>query len=450
MRVEECAAPSVPGPGPIVDIAGLPESAACAALVRGLVARGALAEADLPAGAEPPSGDGVPYPQDGPAITNLGPPEPGFLGREDLLRRLRAALVRGDAHDDVRVAVVWGLGGVGKTSVAVNFAHRFRRHYEIVWWLTAERSADLRTGLLRLAAELGVPEQADADRMINELWRALCGRGRWLLIYDNAGAEPVRHWPAGGGGHVLVTSRRSDWAGPADPERRFEVRPMAAGAAVRLLCERTGDDDVRSAQAIADALGRLPLALAHAAAYSRQAALPLREYLRLLDGSLEQVLSRFRPDDHVQPVAMTWNLSLARAGEDVPETLDLMRLWSMLAPVRIPRGLLRGPADGARGRLAAITGDPLSYDLAVQRLARYSLIGVDAEHVQVHRLVQTVVRLDMEPADAAEWLEAAAILLERRFPQAADDSARWTTARGGRTARGCWRTSWPSRATTAG
>ncbi|MEV0665580.1 tetratricopeptide repeat protein [Spirillospora sp. NPDC050365] len=425
IRVDSCAPDA--DADHVIDIEGRPESAACAAVVRGLVACGALdAAGPAPGPDRRPSRHGVRFPGDGPRVSNLPPPDPGFVDRDDLTRRVRAALTREDAPDRATAAALWGLGGVGKTALAVEYAHRYGGCYDIVWRLNAESAVELRHGLLGLAAALGVREQPDADRVVAELWRTLRDGARWLLVYDNADADaalgggggPVRDWPAGGG-HVLFTSARSDWGGLIDPGGRVEVRPMAPATAERFLRDGAGDDDPDAAREIARVLGGLPLALAHAAAYCRQAAVPLRTYRRLLDDSLDRVLSRFRPEDRVRPVSMTWSLLLTRAGEHLPATLDLMRLWAMLAPVGIPRDLL-DPSVRLPGGLA---DDPVEFDLAVQRLARYSLVTAESERLHVHRLVQAAVRLDTGPADA--WLEAAATLLDHRFPRDVADSERW-------------------------
>lgn len=414
----------------VIDIEGRPESAACTAVVRGLVACGALDTADPAPGQDRrPSRHGVRFPGDGPRVSNLRPPDPGFVDHDALTRRVRAALTREDAPDRATAAALWGLGGVGKTALAVEYAHRYGGCYDIVWWLNAESSVELRHGLLGLAAALGVPEQQDAERVVAELWRTLRDGAPWLLVYDNADADaapgggggPVHHWPAGRG-HVLFTSARSDWGGLIDPGGCVEVRPMAPATAERFLRDGAGDPDPDAAREIARLLGGLPLALAHAAAYCRQAAVPLRTYRRLLDDSLDRVLSRFRPADRVRPVSMTWSLLLARAGEHLPAALDLMRLWAVLAPVGIPRDLL-DPSVRLPGGLARLADDPVEFDLAVQRLARYSLVTAEAERLHVHRLVQAAVRLDTEPA--GPWLEAAATLLDRRFPRDVADSGRW-------------------------
>ncbi|RMI42800.1 hypothetical protein EBO15_18320 [Actinomadura harenae] len=391
VRIEDCATPPELGGADIVDIGHLDEVSARTLLFHELVARGVLAEKDLPETSALPSAGGTPFPYGGPAITNLGPPAPTFVGRDALVRALRAQFLHpGDEDHDVSAVAVVGMGGVGKSSLAVNHAHRYRRHYDIIWWITADRPTSLRAGLARLALKLGVPELADADLLIAELRRALRERGPWLLIFDNADSveDLRRHWPSGDGGHVLITSRLADWSGLVPGRAVLRVPPLSGDHAVRLLCDGTGDDDPEAARTVARLLGRLPLALTHAVAYVRQAATSLAVYGRLLEDSLEDVLTRFQPSDSVQPVAMTWNLTLRRAAERDPLTLDLMRLWAMLAPEGLSRDLAGEGVPDLPGHLTPVAQDAVAYDLAVQHLHRYSLIRIEAGAAEVHRLVR--------------------------------------------------------------
>ncbi|MEV4254849.1 tetratricopeptide repeat protein [Spirillospora sp. NPDC049652] len=428
VRIEDCATPAELDGVPVVDIGGLDEAGARTLLFHELAARGILAEADVPDTSVLPSAGGTPFPHGGPAITNLRPPDPTFVGRDALVRDLRAQFLHpGDQDDDVSAVAAVGMGGVGKSSLAANYAHRYRRHYDIIWWITADRPTSLSAGLVRLALRLGVPELADADLLIAELRRALRERGQWLLIFDNADSveDLRRHWPSGDGGHVLITSRLADWSGLVPGRALLQVPPLPGDHAVRLLCEGTGDDDPDAARTVARLLGQLPLALTHAVAYVRQAAISLAVYGRLLEDSLEDVLTRFQPADDVQPVAMTWNLTLRRAAERRPLTLDLMRLWAMLAPEGLTRDLAGEGVADLPGHLTPVAPDSLAYDLAVQQLHRYSLIRIEAGTAGVHRLVQSVVRKDMDPATAVRWLATAAGILDHLFPADVDDRTRW-------------------------
>lgn len=259
-----------------------------------------------------------------------------------MLRDLRAALVKGDLA--ALVQTLHGLGGVGKTQLAIEYAYRHRQGYGVVWWLRAEQQATLAGDYARLAQALALPARGLADQaeVVAAVRATLEERDDWLLIFDNASKPGVveGYLSRGMGGHVLITSRNPNWRSGATPLR---VPVLEREHAVQLLLKRTGCADAGEADALAEALGDLPLALEQAGAYiaatkigfaaylerfhTRRAAL-WREEARVLEqeGGTER-----------QTVATTWDLAREQIGE---AAADLLALCAYLAPEAIPRDLL--------------------------------------------------------------------------------------------------------------
>src|SRR5688500_10592837 len=153
------------------------------------------------------------------------PRNPNFTGRDAALRDIRRTLVDAPAHS--RSLALHGLGGVGKTQLAGEYAHRFREHYRLIWWLRAEESTTLLFDFLQLAARLtGRSAQTTAPEDLVAAGRAaLDRRDDWLLVFDNAQgpAALAPFLPPAGRGHVLVTSRNPNWRGVA---RSVQVHPL--------------------------------------------------------------------------------------------------------------------------------------------------------------------------------------------------------------------------------
>jgi tetratricopeptide (TPR) repeat protein len=204
-----------------------------------------------------------------------------FTGRAHDLTRLDAILMQersAAVTQAVGRAAIQGMGGVGKTSLVVEYAHRYRKLYAGVCWCSAETRTGLLSALASLAVALGAarPEEADVDSAAKAALRRLAEQhATWLLIYDNVTApDHVADLLPSAGARVLITSRFSDWGEVAD-EVALDVLPLEE--AVALLQGRTARSDAAGARMLAEALGCLPLALDHAAAYCRRSQMRFAE-----------------------------------------------------------------------------------------------------------------------------------------------------------------------------
>jgi NB-ARC domain len=198
-----------------------------------------------------------------------------FTGRADELDRLDAILMQDKPAVVTQASVgrvaVQGMGGVGKTSLAIEYAHRFRGLYAGVCWCPAETRTGLLNALAGLAVTLGAStaEEADVEKAAKAaLPRLAEQRATWLLVYDNVSApDQIADLLPSAGARVLITSRFADWSELAD-EVALDVLPLEQ--AIALLESRTGRSDAAGAKTLAETLGNLPLALDHAAAYCKR------------------------------------------------------------------------------------------------------------------------------------------------------------------------------------
>ncbi|MEO3811462.1 NB-ARC domain-containing protein, partial [Sphaerisporangium sp. B11E5] len=208
-----------------------------------------------------------------------------FVGRAETLERLEG-LLAGDADQVVVRQVVHGMGGVGKSELVRQFAHAHRDRYPVAWWITAEQPEDIKQEFAKLAAALHPPvgQLGDVDQAAQWALTWLQAHPGWLVVLDNVNdPADVRQWLDWlTGGHVLITTRRQVyWPGTAS----IAVDVLDEKSAAELIVSVSGrgdPDDRESVQAIAEELGRLPLALEQAAAYIRQEDLDPRQYLELL------------------------------------------------------------------------------------------------------------------------------------------------------------------------
>ncbi len=228
-----------------------------------------------------------------------------FTGREDILAELR---LRQDQATDRRVTVVvpsdplpralQGLGGVGKTAVAIEYAHRHQADYELVWWIQSDQLPLIRSSLAALAERLGLEAarasgiEAAAMAVLDALRRGE-PFSRWLLVFDNADEpdELVNIIPQGPG-DVLITSRNNRWQSVFDTvQLNVFTRAESKAFLIKRAPKGLSESD---AERLAEKLGDLPLALEQAGAVPAEGGMSVDEYLRLVDEHVTQIMASAR------------------------------------------------------------------------------------------------------------------------------------------------------------
>ena len=351
-------------------------------------------------------------------------PRPVFLaGREGLLAELDARLAGGPGRPGPRVVALCGLGGAGKTSVAVEYAHRHLAEVGVCWQFPAEDPAVLAAEFAVLAAQLGAREVVDPRDPVASVHAVLARQeAGWLVVFDNVPdrAAVERFVPPAGPGRVLITTQNQHWP----PGQALEVPVLDPEVAADFLVNRTGDPDRAAARELAAELGGLPLALEQAAAYMQATGTTLARYLPLFRARQADLLARGEAAGHPADVAATLGLALSRLAGEAPAAAGLVRLLAFLAPEPVPLALLLADeqAAGLLGPEVAATvgpllGDPVAAGDAITALRRYSLVSPAGDGlVLVHRLVQAITRAQLTAEEAGQWEQAAAALVEAAVP----------------------------------
>jgi DNA-binding SARP family transcriptional activator len=374
----------------------------------------------------------APGPGSGPVagpVTDLPPRIAGLVGRAaDLAAIEDTAAARDNAaagdHDGPRVVVLVGMGGVGKSRLALEVAHRAAGRGELAWWVPAGETVAAVEALGDLARALGVPEHADQTVMLTQLWDELRRRDRWTLVYDDC-PDPeafVALRPPAGDGVVVVTSRHHGWGRIG---HGIAVDVLGGASSVQILTSSSGDDNPAAAAELAEQMGGLPLALVQAAAFVEETGMTLAQYAGLFRRRRIALLSRSAPDDHAVGVAATWDMSLDTIALRAPAAAELLELCCALGPARVPLDLLTGAVDVLDGPLGAVVADELLLEDMIAELLRFSVVGRGRDGLLVHPLLRAVVlgRLPADRLDRAR-LRADAVLT-RAMPAAPEDPATW-------------------------
>jgi hypothetical protein len=327
-----------------------------------------------------------------------------FTGRAEQLTAIRRALT---AEDGPAIQALHGMGGVGKTQLAIEYAHRHAVDYNITWWVDSDNPALLAQQFADLATKLGY---ALAPGTLPEAIRSavhceLHARDRWLLIFDNAEApDVIGPWLPSGQGHVLITSRTDDWDELAS-QVPIDVLPRIE--AVQFLQSRVSTLRDADADMLSEALGDLPLALAQGAAYIAKTRMTAATYIALLHEQAADLLSEGRVSSYARPHTadrtLTAVVTLAhdRLQQTDPDAATLAMICAYLAPEPIPVDWLVAAAKVFPGSLPTRLASLLQRNRLLATLTDTALARLDADGLIIHRLTQAILRASAPDSDAA-------------------------------------------------
>ena len=375
-----------------------------------------LLVASAPRAALPPVWN-VPYPRN-----------PFFLGRESELAQVREQLKGGRTSAHALPVAISGLGGIGKTQLALEYVYRYHQGYQVVLWARAESAEALVSSYRASASLLQLPErEAKEQEIIVQAVKAWLQTHRdWLLILDNADELTLLpdFLPPSTEGHLLLTTRATATGRLA---QRLEIGTLLPEQGALFVLRRAAI--IAPDATLQDASHEeRELALDQAGAYLEETGTNLATYWQLYQQRRADLLRERRGlvADHPLPVATTWSVSCQRVEERNPAAADLLRLLAFLAPDAIAEEIITQGATHLGPRLAPVAADAYLLGRAMEVLRAYSLVRQDphAHTLSMHRLVQAVLRDSLTAEERKQWAVRAVLAVNAALPKV--EFASWT------------------------
>jgi len=350
-----------------------------------------------------------------------------FTGREEVLNRLYK-----NFNSSERTQALNGLGGIGKTQTAMEYAYRHRQDYRVVLWAGANTREALVAEYAAIAGLLDLPEKnaQDQGEAVAAVKRWLENNSDWLLILDNADEiEMAEEFiPSCETGHVLLTTRAHAMGALGESNALEKMTPKEGALfLLRRLRKLKKDETLESAtpeicakaEALSTLVDGLPLALDQVGAFIEEKPSSLEEYQTLYQSERKELLKRRGKlaKDHPS-VTVTFSLAFKKVADDNPAAADLLRVCAFLEADSIPEEIFSEGAKNLGEALSAIAESPLGLSNAIEEATRFSLLQrqPEARTLSLHRLVQAVLRDEMGGDSGRMWAERAVRAMNEVFP----------------------------------
>lgn len=341
-------------------------------------------------------------------IHNLPSRNNVFVGRKEVMQQIANNL---RYSTKVAPQTLYGLGGIGKTQLAIEYAYLIKEEYSLVWFINAETEASLSKSFVSLALQKGlVTQEVERQEQVEASLRYLRANRDWLLIFDNAEHPRDIQEYLIDTGHTIVTSRFNDWIELATP---IQVNVYSNEEVFDFLEKRLDNNDRKGTLEMAELLGHLPLALAQAASYIVSNNISIQEYQELFRKAREKLWCEEKPTLHYYQdsargtVATTWNISLQRLKEH-KGAKELLDICSFFSAENIPLQLFEQTTNLPQC-LQQVLSKQKSWQNLLAVLSQYSLIQVQDNQLSMHRLLQAVAR---DNSGLKEYIKALELVNE--------------------------------------
>jgi hypothetical protein len=299
-----------------------------------------------------------------------------FTGRKIVIEQLHEKLKENGATALSQPQVISGLGGIGKTQTAIEYAYKYKDKYKAVFWVYSDSKGSLISSYVKIASLLNLPVKNDTnqDLIVDSVKHWLEINSDWLLIFDNADNPEIieEFFPVQINGHIIITSRAQVFS-KLGIMYTIKMDEMSPEESKKFLLTRTVRDihsleqiEIKAIEKLGNELYYFPLALEQAGAYIHENFSSFNDYLVSYHNEGLKLLEKSKSDKYEKTVATTWSLNFEQIENNSKAAIDLLYVSAFLSPYGIPLELIAhganklGPVLSAS--LADVESNPLVLD----------------------------------------------------------------------------------------
>jgi tetratricopeptide (TPR) repeat protein len=349
-----------------------------------------------------------------------------FTGRKDILDSIHHEFSA--VQSTIPIHAINGMGGIGKTQIAVYYSYEFAKEYDLVYWIRSETDASLTADYEALTQSLQLPVKTKAEQLVYvnivNSWLGSTDK-KWLLVFDNVESQEKieKLLPLKGNGHILITSQNPNWK---ELGQDSKVQPFSNEVAKEFLRKRIGEKGLDHSDRLNVLLGGLPLGLEQASAYMTAHGTPIEIYIKLFEEQQSELWKRETPPKEYKSTIMTtWEMAFKEIQETHPAAEQLLSLFSFFGPDDIPISIIKDYSSNLPEELKKIFNSSIELEENLSAIHRYSLAERNGDFISFHRLVQDVIRTRLSKDQATQWVNIAVQIMRMAFPYDEYDIKTW-------------------------
>lgn len=284
-----------------------------------------------------------------------------------------------------------GMGGIGKSQLAIEFAFKNKEKYSIVKWFQADDTATILASIEQFLVEAGLPikDEKENNIVINVMHSWMKSNSEWLFIFDNVESQHTieKFIPQLFLGNIIVTTRNPNWS-LYTPLTLKELNDEESATFILKRIRKAEDSHIKL---LVDRLDGLPLALEQAGAYIYETGLTVAEYIHRFDHYNSQIIRRGNPINYNNTIATTWEISFNKIQLELPNAIKFINICGFFAPDNIRKDFFIRTTGKTSSVVNDLLTSPIEFDDILAILRRFSLIQINNTSFSMHRLVQAVI-----------------------------------------------------------